>query len=87
MSYQNINKSFYFLFLKEVSTRLLENHYDSVNHESTDNVVEMENLQDQQKNLCKTDAEFNLILAHLEKNKKIVRMKISENDVVCSVCL
>ncbi|XP_041370579.1 charged multivesicular body protein 7-like [Gigantopelta aegis] len=72
--------------LQDMSARLLEDHYDCVNHESTDNIVEMTVLQDQHRSLCKTDSDLNLILTQLEKNKKIVRMKIGENDVIIKFC-
>ncbi|XP_067656855.1 charged multivesicular body protein 7-like isoform X2 [Haliotis asinina] len=72
--------------LMEKCDELMCHHYDTVEHESTDNLVELGALRSQHASLGLSDQEFDLVVQQLAQDKKVVVTQTKERDTVVKFC-
>ncbi|KAK6185069.1 hypothetical protein SNE40_007389 [Patella caerulea] len=70
--------------LQDKCKKLLRRHYDTVEYESTDNLIELSKLKDKYHDLFTQD--FDVVLRQLEVDKKIIIAQTSDNDTLVKFC-
>lgn len=71
---------------KKKAAEVLSRHYSKVQHETTDNVLEVNVFKTRCCEVLHSDSEFEMVLKQLEVDKKVILTKDKDGNMVVKIC-